>query len=401
MVIGCLILVHSFYLHRLNWNIVRICSDLCALGLLGESVVFYLICNRQGTLTDDSEKILYDLVGNAFFGALCQLTDNFITFKRFEVVSGNNVSTTHKVLSCVFVFTTIFLSWWLFYTILPFFYDMNSPQFEHIQFVLSACLNSVCYLSYDLFYIGAIIYHLRLNSKSMTIDEKSRRRFLNIGVNAIFHCCFSIIGILLWAFYYPLGILCSNIFTSCGIHFFLNFNNNFLFNFAYKSLGFADIDPDKSSKTFRPRPSNEAHYSKGSYSSIEDEAEIVDMRATSAPASTSATSATTIAATMTSIVVFPIRRLFSPTNVSIWPGTGTTTSSSSSSSSSSNKKFKEEDDMTKKNSIRQQQSVRLPFSDLCDDADADANASAEPTTTAVSTTIEMTAAEVDSRSDNF
>jgi hypothetical protein len=196
---------------------------------LGEAVVFYSCLANECTL--DEGTVLYNLIGNAFFGLICQTCDNYLTFARYAVVAGG-ASQVHYALAFAWYFLLLVLSWWLFFTFLPFGYNMNSDYWVYVQYIMGTWLNFISYILYDAFYVGAVLYKIIEISNSSVVPDKAKASLRLVGIRAIGHTIFSLVGIFVYSFYIPFGILEQNIFITFGIHFFLNWtNNNFIFDF--------------------------------------------------------------------------------------------------------------------------------------------------------------------------
>lgn len=221
LIFGGVVLLHSFYLHRFKFHTVRICSDLAALSMMAEASLFYS-CLAQNCSTGQVA-IRYNFSGNAVFGLICQLCDNYITFARYSIVSGG-ASTIHGIFAFLYVFIFLVLSWWLFFTIFPFFYDMNSDEWIYWQLVFATWVNFITYLVYNFSYLALVIRIILQIQSSTTIPNERKRKLTALSIRAMCHTCFSVIGIFLYSFYIPFGILEQNIFITAGIHIFLNWN---------------------------------------------------------------------------------------------------------------------------------------------------------------------------------
>jgi len=153
-------------------------------------------------------------------GLVIQLIDNYLTFSRYDIVVGGT-STAHKVLAGSYVLLLNTMSWWLFYTIFPFFYDQNSLAWTNAIIIFASWVDFACYAAFDIFYSGAVVFIIF--STRLKLGSSARARDLSLlGIRALFHTLFSIVGIFCYAFIIPEGILVQNIFSCTGIHFFLN-----------------------------------------------------------------------------------------------------------------------------------------------------------------------------------
>jgi len=223
MALGIFVIIHSVYLHGLKpYTAVRLCAELCALALIGEAACFYSCLANTCTL--DEGTILYNLLGNAVFGLICQCCDNYLTFARYAVVAGG-ATRLHHMLAFAYFFVLLTLSWWLFFTFLPFGYDMNSAYWTYMQLVFPTWLNFISYIIYDVFYVGAVIVKIVQISNSEIVTANTKHSLRLLGIRAIGHTLFSLVGIFVYSFYIPFGIIEQNIFITFGIHFCLNWGH--------------------------------------------------------------------------------------------------------------------------------------------------------------------------------
>lgn len=77
---------------------------------------------------------------------------------------------------------------------------------------------------YDLFYLVLVFRELWKIRTSIIASSSTNSVHITseLGVRAILHTIFSMVGVFVYAFYQPDGILWQNVFVSGGIHFFLN-----------------------------------------------------------------------------------------------------------------------------------------------------------------------------------
>jgi len=212
--IGFVILCHSFYLHRLKWKIVRIINDIAAIALICDSIC-YLDCYWHSCSLNELE-IMYGAIGNGICGLIIQVSDNYMTFARYAAIS--NVSIKHKILASLWVFVTLILSWWEFFTIFPIFIDMNLTGWT-ATVVNFNFANFACYILYDGFYISKL---LPLMLKSSQVKSTQSDRVKIFAFRALGHTSMSAIGIGFYSFMFPIGMPLQNIMIVTGIHFFLN-----------------------------------------------------------------------------------------------------------------------------------------------------------------------------------
>ena len=116
------------------WTMVRIVTELACLSCSSLAILF-LQC-LDYTCSDLKRAILYNAVGNCFFGLIAQTCDNYITFQRYHVIVGKT-SKLHRILVILWYIVFLFLPWWPFYLILPIWYDQNSKLFINLYFIMS------------------------------------------------------------------------------------------------------------------------------------------------------------------------------------------------------------------------------------------------------------------------
>jgi len=220
--VGGTVLVHSFYLHKLQWKLVRITNDVAAAALVFQSVCFLNCSVNMCSLK--SQAIVNNFFANAIFGGCIQVCDNLMTFSRYSIVSGQ-VSPRHRILAFLWVFLTLYLTWWEFYTILPFFFDMNSENWYQATVGLSYVVNS-SYIVYDCFYLVLLVrFLLRAESGALT-SSRNENIYRIFAAKAVGHTLLSMAGVCTYTFNFPMGILEQNIIVILGIHIFLNWTGS-------------------------------------------------------------------------------------------------------------------------------------------------------------------------------
>ena len=134
------------------------------------------------------------LIGNAF----TQISDNYLTFARFDVVVGG---TSRNFKICVFVYVILFLylPWCSYVLIYPFVGNLHHP------FWIS-CVNYagqiyiVGYFSYDIYFLFLLFIKLYLILKldSDTIINLNRKKvMIELILRAFLHTLFSIISCII------------------------------------------------------------------------------------------------------------------------------------------------------------------------------------------------------------
>lgn len=142
----------SAYINKLKFGHVRLLSDICSLSCFLASVVFYtrklshFISDACAAVDDrwlidveyqlpeapsvTANAVALDLFGFGIFPLLIQFADNYIFYIRYAAIT--RVSSPKKIAIHVYIVLVLFLTWIPAYTIVPFFYDVNSPKFLEV-----------------------------------------------------------------------------------------------------------------------------------------------------------------------------------------------------------------------------------------------------------------------------
>jgi len=214
------ILIHSFYLNRWKMTTIRVCTDAACVCTI---VQFFLLfqCASGKPCGQYKTAILVDVLANGFFSAIVQACDNYITFIRYAAVVGDKrISRTRKILTLTYVFVLLFLCWWPYYWLVPFFVNMNTPTslfgYTYSQYVW----NFPSYIMYNLYHSGMLVREVRRIHSETTLADTSALEIM--AWRAIFHDCFSIVGIITYCFVYPIGAALQVMFILFGLHFVFN-----------------------------------------------------------------------------------------------------------------------------------------------------------------------------------
>jgi len=218
------ILIHSFYLHRFKWSIVRICNDVAAVSVLAMCLL-YLQCINTCSVFQSA--MIIDFGVNAIFSCLVQITDNYMTFKRYDVVVGKT-SSRHRVLVLLYVVLNLYGCWWPFFTIIPFARNMNNDDSVELYTYSQLYWNFPTYVAYDLFYDSLLVYKIytiRQNSVVNASGGGSKVSHLEMmAYKAISHNICSILAVYCYCFVIPLGVLLQTIIIMVAIHFIFNWS---------------------------------------------------------------------------------------------------------------------------------------------------------------------------------
>jgi len=227
--VSVFVLVHSFLIHGSKYHLVRILTELVAISVLSESALF-LSCYSPSSCTSLKQAVLYDFFGNAVFGLVCQACDNYLTYYRYDIVCGGTTR-RHKIFAFSYCLVTLYLSWWPFFTIFPFFFNMNDPEWIDAQLIVSTWLEYAAYILYDLVYLILLLRKLGETEQAVLVSSSSTAkrhafRMRLLAWRAVMHTFCSIVGISLYCFTFPDGILWQNFVLVVSIHVFLNWHTS-------------------------------------------------------------------------------------------------------------------------------------------------------------------------------
>ena len=217
------ILIHSFYLNRFKWTTIRVTTDIACVCTI---IQFFLLfqCASGKPCGQYKTSIVIDLLANGIFSGVVQGCDNYITFVRYAAVVGEKrITRTRKILTLTYVIVFLFFCWWPYYWLVPFFVNMNSPTalfgYTYSQYVW----NFPSYIMYNLYHSGLLAIEVRRIRSETTLADTSALEIM--AWRAIFHDCFSIVGIICYCFVYPIGAALQVMFILFGLHFVFNWKN--------------------------------------------------------------------------------------------------------------------------------------------------------------------------------
>ena len=115
-------------------------------------------------------------------------------------------------------------SWFPFFSIFPLFANLNNPLWVQIVTVYCAYINFAAYVAYDLFYTVYIIYFVyKLRNQEVKVETT---KITILAIKACCHTIMSTVGIYLYSFNLPFGVIQQNIVLVGAIHVFLNWTNS-------------------------------------------------------------------------------------------------------------------------------------------------------------------------------
>ena len=166
MAVSVAVLIHSAYMRGKLFPVTRIWTDVAATCCFF-SCICLLQCKWSQDCSITKTGVLNNVLGLALFGSPIQIADNYLVFNRWTLVAGvDNISKLHKALACTYVFFLLFFNWIPPYTVLPFWYDMNSDYWANMQLIVSGKLYFAAYIVYDVFYLGWLSYLLYINEQA-------------------------------------------------------------------------------------------------------------------------------------------------------------------------------------------------------------------------------------------
>lgn len=149
-----------------------------------------------------------------------------MTFIRYSIVCGG-ASKIHHYLALLYVILLLYGSWWEFFLLLPGFANMNSTKWLFVANIVCADINLASYVLYDVFYLVMLAKVICDNNKSSTAKSADNKLQI-LAFKAMGHIIFSLLGIIFYTKFFPIGIAVQNIFITAGIHFFLNWKSSHL-----------------------------------------------------------------------------------------------------------------------------------------------------------------------------
>ena len=216
MILGVIMIIHSWYLKGFKYNKIRLMSEICSLSMIGSSYCFLSCIDEKCNLF--TKTLLYNIVTESFLIPITMICDTYLTFKRYSIIVNN---TTSLYRSCVFIYWCLFmvLPWCPFYNILPIWYDQNSDFWKKIRFN-SIYVSMISVVSYYLYFFVMVYLELKkLNTKSLSVRSLYLLEFI---IRSLGHTTCSITGMILTMIYFPEGTIYIYIINSIGIHIFLN-----------------------------------------------------------------------------------------------------------------------------------------------------------------------------------
>lgn len=112
-------------INKYNFPIVRIATDVACITTIVSTFAF-LQCSSACTQIETV--VWINIIANGITVPIQQACDNYITFARYAVALGWNISRERYIITTVFVIVGLYLSWWPFFTLAPFIANMNTDE---------------------------------------------------------------------------------------------------------------------------------------------------------------------------------------------------------------------------------------------------------------------------------
>lgn len=210
-----LVLMHSAWLNRWRWRVVRFCTDLSCVASIALSACVLRCTSGCSVLEGD---IYLNMLAYTCFGSIVQGCDNYITYARYEVVMGDRVTSTQKWLTLLYVIVTLYMPWILFFTIVPAFTNTNHLYFD--TFVpLQVYLYFPAYVAYN--FCHTVLLLQEISRKSGDVSETANKIRLQ-AFRSITHDLISIASITCYTFIPIWGPSIQNVLTIIGLHCVFN-----------------------------------------------------------------------------------------------------------------------------------------------------------------------------------
>ena len=245
LALGIIIFLHSWYINGTKYRRVRICTDVAAITTVIQMACYLgfgkycpatldepLVKISGGGCSYESSAIVLNVVSLSIAGCLNQICDNYIVFNRYAVIV-QQVSFRHKYFASIYVVFFLYLSWWPFYTLVPFFINLNSVEALLLIYYCAVYMLFVPYVLYNLFYTALVIKKLKEFMKHSTISKGRKQSLEIIVIKAVIHNFISAGGIAAYSFWPVYGLAVYNTCTMVSLHFLFNWKiDSALFGYA-------------------------------------------------------------------------------------------------------------------------------------------------------------------------
>ena len=223
------IILHSWTINKWKFRILRACTEISAFCTILQAAL-YLYCTDTNASDDYSgnscsirvSAYLFDVLGEGVASTVIQICDNFVVFHRYVVLTNDN-SLVHRIFLLAFVIVILFGTYWPFYTVFPWFMNMNTASnTELVITYLAQYVLFPAYAFYDLFYSLLVLRKLWKLMHNSIHNSERQESFQILAFKTIVHNLLSIGAIGSFCFYISYGIITYNVVLTCAMHFCFN-----------------------------------------------------------------------------------------------------------------------------------------------------------------------------------
>ena len=226
--LAVVILVHSWIINGLRFRVLRICTEIAAWSTLFQSS-YYLACTNTEATDDYAgnscdiriSAYLFDAIGVGLAGTLTQMSDNFVVYHRYSVLTGDS-SNRSKLLTLSYLGIFMYCTFWPFYTFLPWITNLNGTYNLNIFMIMIQYILFPAYCAYNLFFTGTVLLRLKKLMKSSAMNSERRHCFRILALKAIAHNIISAGAIAAYSFSLTYGTVIYNAAVTFSLHVCLN-----------------------------------------------------------------------------------------------------------------------------------------------------------------------------------
>lgn len=206
IVIGCLVLLHSFYLERFKFTKARLLADCSAVGCM-TSGIFILL----DTGTRAANAFYLDMGVFGFSSILVQISDNVVYIFGYQCIQ-KNIPLVNWVLLITFIVVILFLTWFPGFTFIPCILNRNSDLFLQTLAAPLATIRYIGLVIYDIafsYHFCVILYRVNITRKIRL--PKTSQIFVIKCVVHLFSSLSALAGLLLTTTPYNTGLVSVNL----------------------------------------------------------------------------------------------------------------------------------------------------------------------------------------------
>jgi len=225
------IIIHSFVINARKWNTVRACAEISSFASFFGG---FMIISASSKPTSLKTAICYDFLWNGLCLLFVQLCDAFIFLDRLKAIT--KLSRAKQVAIHTYVWLVLVLTWIPTFTIVPFFFDTNSPAFLKVYYpaMLFGAWGIIAFNFYFTFefvrLIDTHVFSMNRTSSEINFTSSSARWAQLIVWKSIVHCVTSSLANLLAIYLPTCGVSIYELLIILSLHFLFNFKvENHLF----------------------------------------------------------------------------------------------------------------------------------------------------------------------------